>query len=98
MTPRAALSRADSGHATAAVRVPFPELVVPARFAAELAVTAFAEARALALRLVVAIGRSSRRRKALRHMMDLDDHLLRDLGIRREEIPDVVRGLRTPGW
>ena len=95
ISPRASVSRTDHGAATAvAVHAPFAEVTVPARFVAD-GVTA---AIALVSRLVAAVGRGRRRRQATRYLMDLDDHLLRDLGIRREEIPYVVRGSRAPGW
>ena len=40
--------------------------------------------------LIAAIVRSYRRRKAIVHLSDLDDHLLRDIGIERNDIRRVV--------
>lgn len=39
-----------------------------------------------------ALTRRHREREAIRALSALDDHLLRDIGIRRSEIPLVVRG------
>lgn len=40
--------------------------------------------------LIAAIARSYRRRRAIGHLSELDDHLLRDIGIERNDIRRVV--------
>ena len=37
------------------------------------------------------------RRAGVRHLRALDDRLLRDVGIERREIPDIV-AMRSAGW
>ena len=49
------------------------------------------------LRGVVAMFNKFRaRRDAVRHLQNLDDHLLRDIGIDRSEIHDAVKRATTP--
>ena len=44
-------------------------------------------------KLAAACGRALRKATAVRRLEALDDHLLRDIGIRRENIPAAVAGL-----
>ncbi|MGF1594054.1 MAG: DUF1127 domain-containing protein [Kiloniellaceae bacterium] len=50
---------------------------------------------AAAARLLTALRRWYRRHCDLRHLRGLDDHLLRDVGLTRDQ---VARAVREPGW
>lgn len=43
--------------------------------------------------MIAAIARSYRRRRAVAHLSELNDHLLRDIGIERNDIRRVVDGV-----
>lgn len=45
--------------------------------------------------LAASLGRASREVAAIRQLGALDDHLLQDIGIRRENIPQTVAGLMS---
>ena len=51
---------------------------------------------AAALALGNAVHRWYRRERDLRHVMQLDDHLLRDVGLTREQV--MWGALRREGW
>ncbi len=47
-------------------------------------------------RVVIWLFTAYQRRRAIRHLSRLSDHLLRDIGIERGEIAPVVRGRNLP--
>jgi uncharacterized protein YjiS (DUF1127 family) len=48
-------------------------------------------------RMSWALKRELQFRRAVAHLEDMDDHMLDDLGIERNDIEHVVRGGRVPG-
>ena len=48
------------------------------------------------MNLLASLIRRSERRRAYQSLMQLDDHLLRDIGLQRSDLHQMMTGSRTP--
>jgi uncharacterized protein YjiS (DUF1127 family) len=86
-------AHAGAGYANTPARVPFVELVEPLMYVGEEVVRFGSAAVAGTSRVTGAFIRWHNERSTIKALRELDDHLLDDIGVRREEISAVARKL-----
>jgi len=86
-------AHAGAGYANTPARVPFVELVEPFMYVGEEVVRFGSAAVSATSRVAEAVMRWRNERATVKALMELEDHRLDDIGVRREEISAVARKL-----
>lgn len=82
---------AVAGYANSPTKVPFVELVTPFMYIGEEVVRFGTAAVAATFRVAAAFMRWRNERATMRALGALEDHILKDIGVSRGEIPAIAR-------